>query len=52
MQYCLKPKTIIIVSLGEFSHVSHSNTTKEIWNILQVTHEDTTKIKKRLGWTY
>lgn len=48
MQLGLKVKAIITIDIGidELLWVSHYETTKEIWYILQITHEGTTKIKR------
>lgn len=47
----MKVKTIIIVALGIdglFFCVSHYNTAKEIWDIIQVVREDTIEVKKEV----
>lgn len=52
VQCGLKAKNIIIIALDidVFLRVSHCETPKEMWDILQVTHECTTEVKReRLG---
>lgn len=48
MQYSLKAKTVITtaLSLDEFLRVSHCETAKEMWGILQINHEDTIEVKR------
>lgn len=47
-QRWLKAKTITTIALGldEILQVSHYDTSKEMWGILQITHEITTKVKR------
>lgn len=52
MQRRLKVKNIITTTLGlnEFLRVSHNEIAKEMWDILQITHEGTTEVnRKRLS---
>ena len=52
MQHNLKAKVVITTTLDldEFLQVSHCEIVKEIWDILQITHEGTTEVKRaRLG---
>lgn len=48
VQNGLKAKTIIATALGlnNVLCVSHIETTKEMWDTLQVTHEGTTEVKR------
>ena len=43
-----KEKSILQSTLGmdELFHVSHSKTTKEIWDTLEPTHEGTIEVKR------
>lgn len=54
VQHSLKVKTIITIdpSIDEFLHVSHYETTKEIWNTLQLSHEGKIGVKQRLVLTH
>lgn len=47
MQQSLKAKTIITTFFGidNFFCVSHCNTAKEMWDVLQVTREGTIEVK-------
>ena len=48
VQYNLKAKNIITSGLGmdEYFRVSNCKNAKEMWDILQVTHEGTTNVKR------
>lgn len=48
MQCDLKEEIVITIALGlnEFLRVYHCKMTKEIWDILQITHKETTKVKR------
>ena len=48
VQYNAKAKNIITNALGydEYFHISNCKTAQEMWDILQVTHEGTTEVKK------
>ena len=48
MQYDCVEKNIITstLNLDEFFRVSQCNSTKEMWDILEVTHEGTTNVKR------
>jgi len=48
MQYDCVPKNIITSTLNrdEFFRVSQCNSAKEMWDILEVTHEGTTNVKR------
>lgn len=50
IQHGLKAKNIITTALGldEFLWVSHYKTTKETWDILQITHERNNKVKRAM----
>lgn len=48
----MKAKVVITSALGldEFLRVSYNETAKEMWHILEITHEGTTEVKRaRLG---
>ena len=48
VQYNLKAKNIITSALGidEYFRISNCKSAKEMWDILQVTHEGTTYVKR------
>ena len=48
MQYGCVAKNIItsVLNLDEFFRVSQCSSAKEIWDILEVTHEGTTDVKR------
>ena len=48
VQYNLKAKNIITSALGmdEYFRVSNCKSAKDMWDTLQVTHEDTTDVKR------
>jgi len=48
IQYNLKAKNIITSALGidEYFRVSNCSNAKEMWDTLQLTHEDTTDVKR------
>lgn len=48
LQCSFKAKVVIIIalSLDEYLQISHRKTTKEMWDILQITHKGTNKVKR------
>ena len=47
-QFGLRAKSIIISTLGndEFPRISNCKTTKEMWDVLKITHKGTDEVKR------